>query len=43
LIGAAVEQKAAASQHITSRNSAWQMPICIENSARTAGKFGRPW
>jgi hypothetical protein len=39
LIGAPVEQKAAAS--VTGRNSAWQMPICIENSARSAGKFGR--
>ena len=36
-----MEQKAAASQHITSRNSAWQMPIRIENNARSAGKFDR--
>jgi len=35
-------KKAAASQHITRRNSAWQMPICIENRARSAGKLGRP-
>jgi hypothetical protein len=41
LISAAVKQKAAASQHITGRNSAWQTPICIENSAKSAGKFGR--